>query len=69
MKPDHTKWIVLAMALLLFMGDLGGLIGKYQNWEFHNSTEFVAAILMSISKTGITAISGNLFKSIAGEGA
>lgn len=65
MKPQHAKWVVATMAILMFMGDLGGLIAKYQNWEFANSTEFVSALLMSISKTGITALSGNLFKSIA----
>lgn len=67
MKPQHMKWVVLLVALFMFLGDLGELIARYQNWEFVNSTEFVAAVMIKVSKTAVTALSGNLFKSISGE--
>lgn len=65
-KSERAKYVVAAVAVLIFLGQLGQLIAKYQNWEFKNSTEFWASVLMAISQTGITALSGNLFESISG---
>lgn len=60
---NHARYLLLGLTVLMLLGDIGDIIGKYQNWEFVNTTAFVGEIMRTISKTGIAALTGNLFPS------
>ena len=60
MKQHHVGWMCLALAGLMLLGNLGDIVGKWQNWEFATTPEFIGAVLKQIANVGMAALGGKL---------
>ncbi len=69
MKQQHVGWMCLGLAGLLLLGNIGDIIGQWQDWKIATTPEFIGAVLKQIANVGMAALGGKLLPSGTDQGA